>query len=218
MKPDIRAIQLTVITLCFLLVLIFYYPFVYLPFTFTFSNLPPQNIPFYLDNQLWPWSWFASAGLYGVFWFVLALDAGLLVLLGIAFAVIYLEERRENNFLRAKVENPEKFKGDQFQRWTKQSTLTWGMWFLLGVSAVVQFFRVAYFFVIAFVSCDQVQFCRLTSLQKSQNSYIPNGNFVWLIAAHVLFEVIIVSYLVVFLNIPQEQKLKQQQQQQKKSE
>lgn len=202
MKPDIRALQLSLVTLCLLVLLIFYYPFVYLPFTFTFSNLPAANIPFYLDSQLWPWSWFASAGLYGFFWFVLFTDGGLLVLLGIAFGVIYLEERRENSYLRSVME-----KGEEPKTWIKQSTLQWGLLLFTGFGAVIQVFKIAYIIILG-LTCDQVQLCRLTTLQKSQNSVTPNGSYFWLSVAQILFFVILIAYFAIFLNIPQQQKMK----------
>jgi len=204
-KPNIRAVALGIICAILLVVLIFYFPFVYLNFAFNFGNLPPQNIPYFLDAQVWPWSWFYISVRYGVIWWILFTDTGMLLAILFPYIDLYLEERRENTFIRAQLKAMKKDSGPKKMK--KSSVFRWAILFVTGVGMVIQFLKAAYF-VIGGLTCNQVQQCRLFSLSKGENSITPNGSYWLLMVCQILFFLLLLAEFMVFLPPPAEELVK----------
>lgn len=206
-KPNIRATALLITGTFLFLVLLFYYPFIYLNFVFNFGNLPPQNIPYFLDSQVWPWSWFYLSSRYGVLWWVLFTDAGMLLVLLVPFIALYLEERRENTYLKSVIASAPVTTTNGTSRPKKMIVATvfrWAVLFITGVGMVIQLLKGAYF-ILGALTCDQVQQCRLFSLAKGQSSIVPNGSYWWLCVAQVIFFVVLLTVFSIFLAPPSEQ-------------
>lgn len=215
-KPEIRAVQLSIVTAILLVLLIFYYPFVYLLFNFDFDNLPAANIPYFADSQTWPWSWVYMSSRFGVLWWILFTDAGFLILLTIPFIVLYLQERRENTFIRSLLEDKTAAKPSAVvsfakeKTWTKNTVFKWALLLFTGVGLVLQLFKAGYF-IFGALTCNLVQQCRLFTLQKGQSSVIPNGSWYWMTICQIAFCVIMLAYFAIFLGVPEEQKLEPQE-------